>query len=307
MKYIKKRTHEEYIAELAVKNPTLEVLEEYVDANTKILHRCLIHDYTWYIKPSNALMGHGCKYCHGERIASSRTKTHDDYIELLKNVTTDIVPLEEYRGMTTKILHACLRHSVEWETIPYNILLGCGCSECMKEKIGSKNKKDFEQYKKELLSCNPDIVCIGEYTKSTEKALHMCKACGNQWYNLPSQILYGRGCPKCNESYGEREIRIYLDKYGIKYDQQHKFDGCVDKKELPFDFYLPDYNTAIEYDGYQHFTPVQFFGGYDTYQKLKTHDSIKDNYCKDNNITLLRISYNENVNEKLNNFFTYLT
>ena len=60
---------------------------------------------------------------------------------------------------------------------------------------------------------------------------------------------------------------------------------------LPFDFYLHDYNVCIEYDGIQHFKPIEYFGGEEAFQKRQLNDKIKTEYCIDNHITLIRLPY----------------
>ena len=83
----------------------------------------------------------------------------------------------------------------------------------------------------------------------------------------------------------------------ILFEKQKRFSDCRDKNPLPFDFYLPEYNMCIEYDGRQHFEPVNFGGGLqetkDNFQLTNRHDKIKTQYCIDNNIKLLRIPYTE--------------
>jgi len=70
-----------------------------------------------------------------------------------------------------------------------------------------------------------------------------------------------------------------------------KFNSCKNIKELPFDFYLPEYNICIEYDGQHHFNIVSKFGGENFLNKVRQNDKIKDNWCSENNIKLIRISY----------------
>jgi len=70
---------------------------------------------------------------------------------------------------------------------------------------------------------------------------------------------------------------------------------------LPFDFYLSDLNICIEYDGIQHFKPIDYFGGDTAFILLQTNDQIKNEYCIENNIKLIRIRYDENIEEKLSN------
>jgi len=70
--------------------------------------------------------------------------------------------------------------------------------------------------------------------------------------------------------------------------------------ELPFDFYIPSARTCIEFDGKQHFYPIEHFGGLKTYERLKINDKIKNDYCEDNYINLIRIRYDQMDNiEKL--------
>lgn len=71
------------------------------------------------------------------------------------------------------------------------------------------------------------------------------------------------------------------------------------KLPLPFDFYLPELNICIEYDGEQHFKENRHFGGKEYLEKTKYHDQIKNEYCKNNNIKLIRIKYCDNIKEKL--------
>lgn len=109
----------------------------------------------------------------------------------------------------------------------------------------------------------------------------------------------GSGCPKCELPKGEIKIKGILEKNHIKFEQQKRFDACKYKKELPFDFYLTDYNTCIEYDGQQHFFPVKYWGGVKNFENQKIKDEIKNNFCYSENIKLFRITYKDNVEEKL--------
>ena len=361
---MKKKTHEEYVNELKSKNPNIEVIDTYINTNVSIQHHCLVHDIYWNTTPSRALRGVGCPKCHVERFAKSKTKTQDEYLELLKKNNPNIIPLEKYINCRTPILHKCLRHNIEWNTIPDSVINGHGCCECSKEKASDKNRKTHEQYVQEVKSINPNIIVVGEYTRANVNilhkcaidgyewyaapgnilfgngcpkcsgnikkshedyvnevyavnqnievlgeyksarthVLHKCKIDGHEWYAYPYSILSGTGCPKCNESKGERKISHWLNNHNITYISQKRFDDCRDKLALPFDFYLPDYNIAIEYDGEQHYRPIEYFGGKEHYDKVTKHDRIKDDYCKSNNIDLLRIPYYANIENELNNF-----
>lgn len=298
----KKKTHEQYVAELKVKNPHVEVIGEYINANTSIRHHCLIHDVFWETKPSRVLDGHGCQQCRIEKFSISNTKSQDEYIAEVKIKNPNIEVVGEYTGARTKILHKCLIHNVVWDVAPTTILKGCGCRECMKEKIASKNGSSHGEYIAKLLNINPNIIVLEEYVNTETKIKHKCKVCEHEWSVKPGNILAGKGCPKCNESHGEKNISSYLNTNHIAYIPQYTFDGCKDIRKLPFDFYIPEFNMCIEYDGEQHFKAVDHFGGEEGLKIRQLHDQIKTDYCKNNNILLLRVRYDENIEEKLHSF-----
>lgn len=299
---MRRKTHEEYVAELAIKNPTVEVVEKYVNAKTKIMHHCLIHDVYWKIAPDSALNGSGCPKCHVERFAQTKTHTTEQYISALSVVNSNIVVLGEYIDAKTPILHKCLIHDVEWMAMPTNMYKGQGCPQCGNDKIREKLLKTHEQYVSELYIVNPNIVVVGQYIDGLTPILHECLMDGNQWLASPANTLSGCGCPQCNESKGERRIRLWLDRHCINYIYQKIFNDCKDKRPLPFDFYLPDYNVCIEFDGRQHYEPVDYFGGKESFEYTIKHDETKTNYCKQNNIRLLRIRYDKDIEETLINF-----
>ena len=110
------------------------------------------------------------------------------------------------------------------------------------------------------------------------------------------------GCPSCNESKGEQSIRKILTDRFISFEGQKRFPNCKNKYTLPFDFYLPDYNLCIEYNGEQHYKPNKHFGGEKTLINVQKNDNIKINFCKLNDINLLIIRFDENILEKLNIF-----
>jgi hypothetical protein len=116
--------------------------------------------------------------------------------------------------------------------------------------------------------------------------------------------LLGQGCPICNESKGENEIRKYLIKNNIKFIQQYKFPNCKHIKKLPFDFYLPNMNMCVEFNGEQHYKPINAWGGIEKFKTIKLRDKIKINFCCENKIKLLIIKYDTNIVKILTNFIS---
>lgn len=105
----------------------------------------------------------------------------------------------------------------------------------------------------------------------------ICKCdCGQLTELTTHQITSGHtmscGClrSESNSKY-EIYIRKYLSVHKINYLAEHKFEDCIGigGKHLRFDFYLPEYNTIIEYDGQQHFMPSEYFGGDESFARQK--------------------------------------
>lgn len=104
-----------------------------------------------------------------------------------------------------------------------------------------------------------------------------------------------------NKYYGPEEIDKILKNNNIDFVREKTFNDCHNSKEgkfcrkLPFDFFIPSLNTLIEFDGEQHFKPSNKFG-MDKFIKGQQYDKIKNDYCKNNNLNLIRISYKINYN-----------
>lgn len=123
----------------------------------------------------------------------------------------------------------------------------------------------------------------------------MCD-CGNTTEVPVNHLLSGHtlSCGCRHQSKWEMFIADYLVALGITFDSQKRFPDCKNRKQtdmLSFDFYLPDYNLCIEYDGEHHYRPLEMWGGYEKFLINQDNDCIKNEYCKTHNITLLRLPY----------------
>ena len=116
--------------------------------------------------------------------------------------------------------------------------------------------------------------------------------CGNYINVLSNRLLMGKtkSCGCLGKSFGEKKIEQILIENNISFIKQKTFENCKDVNVLPFDFWVNN-QYCIEFDGYQHFHPVEHFGGEAYLQYTQTHDIIKNNYCRNNNIPLIRIPY----------------
>lgn len=215
--------------------------------------------------------------------------------------------LSEYVGANTKIKikHVACGHEYEvrWD----NFQQGRRCPKC----TGGINYTNEEIVQKmyELVG--------EEYTKLDDTYIN-CKTkfpirhelCGHEYEVSWDHFQKGNRCPKCNQSKGEKEVAEYLTNHNISFATQVRFDDCRHKKSLPFDFGIVDNDkkiiALIEYDGEQHFEPVKAWGGEEKLKLTQLRDSIKNDYCKENDIPLLRIKHNEDIADQLGLFFITL-
>lgn len=103
----------------------------------------------------------------------------------------------------------------------------------------------------------------------------------------------------CSKSKGEEKIAKILDEHNIEFERQKRFRDCKYKSQLPFDFYVTDKNIVIEFNGIQHYQPVEHFGGEEEFKLREKRDILKRKYCENANIGYLVIAYDEDILKKL--------
>ena len=293
----RRKSNGQFISEMNAINPDIIILSEYVTGVTNVKCQCKIDGFQWETKPRILLGGSGCPECgrKNNAIASRPRMTHDEFVHVVTERFRDVKVLSEFHSTAQRVHYQCQSCGYEWDARPSTILSpdSKGCPRC-----AGKTLIDIDTFLERLNECNPYVEYVCGYTKISSSADFRCKKCGHQWSALPHNILKGRGCPKCKMSHGAKFISAYLNARGIPYEAEYKFTECADERPLPFDFYLAQKRIAIEYDGEQHFEPV-VFGGYSqedavrNFELTQKHDRMKDKFCSDNNIKLIRIPYTE--------------
>lgn len=287
-----------YISQVQSVSPHIIVKESYIDAKTPILHECTIHKIKWYATPDNILTGKSCKLCGKEKTIKGETLTNGEYLERVTKCNPNVQPLESYINMKTHILHLYKLCGHITKVAPLNILQGNGCRQCVGKTIGLAIMNTHEEFINRVSLINPNIEIIGRYTGANNAIKCKCNLCGHTWSPKATSLLSGYGCPKCRKSKGEERISAFLDTNNITYEIYYIYDELVGigGKPLSYDFYLPTYNTLIEFQGIQHEKPV-CFGGISENKALlnfkiqQEHDRRKRNYAKTHNINLLEIWY----------------
>lgn len=219
---------------------------------------------------------------------------------------------EEYNGAFTYLQWKCLKEDcgeifeMSWNNIFSN---KNNCSYCAGKKVGLFNC--LATKKSELASewhpiKNGNLTPYDVTCGSHKKVWWKCNECGHEW----KSFIYSRNnsncCPECNKSKGEKECKRIFDLNNIYYIPQKEFAGLFGLCNglLSYDFYLPQYNLLIEYQGEFH------DGSSGEYSKInlmkqQEHDKRKKEYAKYNNINLLEIWYwdFDNVEYILDQYF----
>ena len=260
----KKKTHEEYIAELAVKNPNIEVMGQYVDAKTKILHRCKIDGYEWMVSPTNVLSGKSCPECANKNRAIKNGISREEYIERLsvKNPTIEI--MGEYINARTKTLHHCLVHDICWYAVPDNVINEMsGCPECAKEKIHVSKTKKRDEYIFELSVKNPDIELVGEYISCKTPTKHYCRIHDFLFDSTPSTMLRGCGCKYCKSDKLRMNKLKSEDEYVVELSEKNPNVKLIGKY---YDSLTPTEHLCLIHNVIWKPTPARVLSGGGCYQ-----------------------------------------
>lgn len=235
--------------------------------------------------------------------------------------------LTKYTRMIDKILVICPIHG-KFEIAPYQHIKNwdkrtdnykaCGCGLCGKEFTIQRNVKgkiSTEEYVSRFKTIHGDKYDYSKviYTSHKEKVLIICNIHGS-FKQLVTNHLRGSCCPRCKNSKGHNLIVQWLKNHNIEFKTEHSFIDCINpltNRKLKFDVYIQKHSIVIEYDGEQHFKPVKFHQRMSQEQTqnmlelTQYRDNIKNVYCLNNNIKILRIAYydKDNIHNILDSIF----
>ena len=180
-------------------------------------------------------------------------------------------------------------------------LLKQGCPKCGYEKNALKKRlgvnEILNRFNKIFNGLYKYNLKDFQYKNIEQKIPIFCKKHG-VFYKTIHQHLQGQGCPMCNSSNMESEIRLLLSNNNIIAEEQKMFEWLKYIGNLRLDFYLPEYNIAIECQGEQHFKPIEWYGGEEMLNYQKERDNIKKKLCEEHNIKIIYYSnkkFDENI------------
>lgn len=286
-------THEQFMLKVFEKYQNkYDILDKYVDSQSKIRIKCPIHGI-FSKTPNRFLFTLGCAKCTmdskkiplKEFIDRSKAKHGDKYCYLF----------EKFLGLSKIHDFQCKIHNINFKQRGQKHLVHEGCPKCKTRGINSRDINSLH----ELAKKQNGFLISDKYLGMNNHVKYEWKCTKeHKFKSTANNVVNGKWCPICKESKGEKSVNNYLSKIGLKFNidyfRQFKFEDCKNKKPLAFDFWIPRFNLLIEYDGQQHFKEVtgSWIPNYGL-EKIQFLDNIKNQYCKNKNIDLLRISYKE--------------
>jgi very-short-patch-repair endonuclease len=307
-KFPKRRTTEEFlrIAEIRHEGKYDYSHVNYITAHIKIEISC--HRHGIFLQtPASHLNGNGCPKCKSEHIGNLCRNSTEYFIKKAIEVHQDKYDYScsIYANARTPLNIRCKTHDIIFKQSPNNHISGKkGCPLCGDISTGSKRRKTQEEYLiyVSLLHNNKYDYSLVKYTGIKNKIWIICPIHG-KFLQIAESHYVGHGCPTCDRSSGEIQIARYLQQHNIQFFEEYKFQDCYYKRALKFDFYIPQKNILIEFDGIQHFEPTSHFGGDEAFKQRLQRDIVKNEYCNRNHITLFRIKYTDDIYTRLNSLF----
>lgn len=266
---------------------------DYINNLTRVEIICPIHG-SFFQTPNKHSSGAECQKCKGGIRFSSK-----EFIEkcIGKHNGYYCYKNTKYNGAQNKIVVTCFEHG-DFEILARTHIKGSRCPKCVSEQRKNLifSTADYILRAKDVhgdLYDYTDVV----YKGIDEKIKIKCKKHGYFFIKASKHLYRKFGCQFCRNSKGEFFIKKILEENEIKYIHQKSFDDCRYKYPLIFDFYIPSKKILIEFDGVQHFHPIEFFGGKMGFKKRKICDGIKNKYAIKKKIKLIRVSYALGDNE----------
>lgn len=295
----KRMTNDQFVARVKEQvGNEYTVVGTYVDSQTKIKMKHNKCGTVWEIKPNNFLNGQRCPTCCANHYDKMTQKEFEKRVYDV--LGKDYKVIGTYNGLDKPIEIKHLKCGRIYKTRATNIVCRHhGCIYC-----NTTPKKTTEQFKKELKEeYGNRYTLVSEYKSAKTNVTIRCNKCGHTWETHPNYILgHSSGCPYCNQSHGEVFISELLINNNINYDYPKKFTDLKDKEMLHYDFFIPDQNTLIEYQGIQHYQSLGIFGGDKQYELQQKHDQMKRKYAKDHGYSLIEVPYTEDTLGKVKNY-----
>lgn len=254
-----------------------------------------------------------CPYCSKKQFKTYfkfRAMTTAEYRLKLKQALPNIELISKYVNSSTAVTLKCTKCHTIWQSMPISLLKQkIGCPHCS-YKYRSQQRMYTEPFvKHQLAKINPIYELVGSYRGSKTKTCFKCKLCGHTWLARPNDILtHNACCPYCSSHFstGEQTIQYLLNKYHVSYEYPFIPGTLVDRGSLHFDFKIGSH-ILLEYQGKQHYQPIDYFGGKESFARQQKHDRMKRAWAKQNGYLLIEIRYDQNIKDIMLPLISLLT
>lgn len=259
-------------------------LVEYKNGKTKVKIICPKHG-VFFQTPQLHILGSNCPKCVGKS-----KLTTIEFIEIARKIHGNKYDYSkvEYHSIDKKVSIICPVHGEFKQTARDHIYLKRGCIACS-QPLRNINNERFITLAQAVHGNKYNYSKI-DVSDAQSVTTIICPVHGEFYQNARIHIWHKSGCPICSSSHLEEDMRQWLTSLGIRFEEQKEFTWLVDKRKMKLDFFLPEFNIAIECQGYQHFKAVSIFGGNDGYLMTKHRDDLKRKLCHINGIKLLYYS-----------------
>ena len=261
---------------------------EYINSQTKVCIICPEHGEFWQTPNAHIHQKQGCSYCCGKKLNTQEFIQKSFKIHGKKYDYSKV----DYVNAHTKVCIICPEHGEFWQT-PNKHLLNANCPKCVNQY--SPTTEEWIERAKEVHGDKYDYSKV-EYINCNTPVCVICPKHG-EFFIYPNNHLKGNGCPKCRVSKLEKMMIDILMKNNIEFTYNKHFVWLKNIKPLSIDFYLPDYNIAIECQGEQHLINNRTFKNKNN-NYLLYNDTLKNKLCFENNIKLFY--FGETDLEKIN-------
>lgn len=244
--------------------------------------------------PNRFLRGGRCRICRQSENGRRRFKGHENFLQQVKERYGDeYTVLSTYQGAHIPIKLQHTRCGTVWESTRPRDFLKENANTCPLCSHPSRCMGHAEFVQRVRKLHGNEYTVKGRYVNLQTKILMRHNKCGHNWKVAPTLFIHSkRGCPKCAafRSKLEEATERFLRQESIKYHRQWTHESLVHIRPLKIDFFLPEYDIAIECDGEQHSKPSRLFGK-EEFEKQRERDAVKEKFCEENGITLIRIPH----------------
>ena len=271
-----------------------EFLESYINNKTKIKVKHNKCGHIYKVTPHHFLRGVRCPKCYG-----TPKKTDVQFKkEVYDLVGDEYTFLDYYIDANTKLRVKHNRCGNTYSVLPSSFLRGHRCPYCYGNL--KKNNADFKRYIYNLVGAEYKFLDTYVDSKTKIRVKHI--KCGNIYEVTPNNFFTGYRCPYCSSPKGEVAVNKILKSLRIKYEPQKTFDDLRDNRLLSYDFFVPSQSILIEYQGLQHYEPIDIFGGVSQFKLQQKHDKMKSDYAKAHNYNLIAVPYTEDTFSKIKKY-----